>query len=422
MAQLSSIGCMHRLRLLLVMVAGAFPMAAPALGAEPAPAGGGVVVIAEVRGPLEQHAIDFLAGAVATEEAGLVVLQIDNPGVASGDPQVLFDAVAAATVPVVAWVGPSGATAYGGVAQLLTMVDHAGAAPGASIGFAGQTMAGDPLPPGETAVQINDVPVAGVIDAVVPTIGQYIASLEGMTFATAAGPVTLDVAETVTAPDGTETVVASSDVRFIEPGLFTRFLRLAIRPEATFFFLVAGLAAAGFELYAAGVGITAAVASTCLLLAGFGAASLPLNWIAAAGALLGVVLVMMDFQNASPSWRGALGTLALLFGGLNLTTAAPQFAPRWWTVVLTVVCFLAFVVVALTTVARSRFSTRTIGRAYLIGRRGVASTGFDPTGIVELDGARWRARTHRSAGVGPGDPIEVLAVSGIMLEVGPPQS
>jgi membrane-bound ClpP family serine protease len=42
-------------------------------------------------------------------------------------------------------------------------------------------------------------------------------------------------------------------------------------------------------------------------------------------------------------------------------------------------------------------------------------------GIVELDGARWRARSHRAAGIAAGDPIEVLEVSGVMLEVGPPQ-
>ena len=51
---------------------------------------------------------------------------------------------------------------------------------------------------------------------------------------------------------------------------------------------------------------------------------------------------------------------------------------------------LAFVMVALTTVARSRFSTRTIGRSHLIGKSGVARTGFDPTGIVEVDGASHR--------------------------------
>jgi len=412
---------MRPVRLLLVFLAAAVTLATPALGAE-AVSGGGPVVIADVRGPLEQRAIDFLADAVSTT-AGLVVLQIDSPGIASGDPQPLFDAVTEASVPVVVWVGPSGASAYGGVAQLLTLVDHAGAAPGASIGFSGQTIAGDPLPPGEGAVEVAaDQPIDGLIDIVVPTIGQYIASLDGLVLDTADGPVSLDLTTTQTAEDGTEMIVAATEVQFLKPGLLTRFLRLAMPPEATFFFLVAGLAAVSFELYAAGVGISATVASISLFLAGFGVASLPMNWLALAGVILGVILVTMDFQDASPSWRGVLGTIAILLGGLNLTTASPQFAPRWWTVVLTTIGYLGFVMVALSTVARARFSTRTIGRSHLIGRKGIARTGFDPTGIVEVDGAHWRARTHRAAGLGPGDPVEVVAVSGIMLEVGPPDA
>ena len=114
---------MRPVRLLLVFLAAAVTLATPALGAE-AVSGGGPVVIADVRGPLEQRAIDFLADAVSTSIAGLVVLQIDSPGIASGDPQPLFDAVTEASVPVVVWVGPSGASAYGGVAQLLTPVSY----------------------------------------------------------------------------------------------------------------------------------------------------------------------------------------------------------------------------------------------------------------------------------------------------------
>ena len=404
---------MRSIRLLLVIVAAAVPMAAPVFAAEDAE-DGGPVVIADVRGPLEQRAIDFLTDTVSTTDAGLVVIQVNNPGAASGDPQELFDAVEAATVPVVAWVGPPGATAYGPLVELLALVDHAGAAPGASIGYAGE---GAILT--DTAVEVGSDPIAGLVDAVVPTIGQYIASLDGMTFDTADGAVVVDVVETQTAEDGSETVVAATEVRFIKPGLFTRVLRLAVRPEAAFFFLVAGLAAASFEFYAAGVGITASIAAFSLFLAGFGVASLPMNWVALAGVVVGFVLVTVDFQDAAATWRGLLGTTALLLGGLNLTTASPLFAPRWWAVVITVVGYLAFVMVALTTVARSRFSTRTIGRSHLIGRTGVARTGFDPTGIVEVDGAEWRARTHRAAGVQPGDPVEVVAVSGIMLEVGP---
>jgi membrane-bound ClpP family serine protease len=71
-------------------------------------------------------------------------------------------------------------------------------------------------------------------------------------------------------------------------------------------------------------------------------------------------------------------------------------------------------------VVRSRFSTRTIGRDHLVGRGGVAETAIDPEGVVVLDGARWRARAHRAAGIRAGDPVEVVGVEGILLEVGPP--
>jgi membrane-bound serine protease (ClpP class) len=409
---------MSRILMLLALAAAALTVTAPAIAAD-AESEGGPVVIADVRGPLEQRAIDFLVDAVSTDDAGLVVIQVNNPGVASGDPQPLFDAIDAATVPVVAWVGPPGAKAYGPLVEVLARVDHTGAAPGASIGYAGEDATGDQVL-ADTAVEVGTEPIAGLVDSVVPTIGQYIALLDGMTFDTTEGAVVLDVVETTTADDGTETVVAATEVRFLKPGLLTRILRLAVRPEATFFFLVAGLAAASFEFYAAGVGISASIAALSLFLAGFGVASLPMNWPALAAVLLGVVLVTIDFQDAAATWRGLLGTVALLLGGLNLTTAAPLFAPRWWAIVLTVIGYLAFVMVALTTVARSRFSTRTIGRSHLIGKSGVARTGFDPTGIVEVDGAEWKARTHRAAGVRPGDPVEVVAVSGIMLEVGPP--
>jgi len=75
--------------------------------------------------------------------------------------------------------------------------------------------------------------------------------------------------------------------------------------------------------------------------------------------------------------------------------------------------------VALTTITRSRFSTPTIGRSQLLGRVGVATTDLDPEGVVEVDGARWRARSHRAAGIVAGDAIEVLGVDGVTLEVGP---
>jgi membrane protein implicated in regulation of membrane protease activity len=42
-----------------------------------------------------------------------------------------------------------------------------------------------------------------------------------------------------------------------------------------------------------------------------------------------------------------------------------------------------------------------------------------PEGTVEVDGARWRALSHREAGVTPGDAVMVTAIRGLILEVDP---
>ena len=213
--------------------------------------------------------------------------------------------------------------------------------------------------------------------------------------------------------------VPSVEVRFVKPDLWDRFLRLASRPEAAFFFLLAGIAIATFEFYAAGAGVAAAVAALSLFLAGYGWATLPMNWWAVVLALFGLLLYTWDFQQNRLGLGSVGGTIALLIGGFFYTNAAPQYTPAWWGVLITVIGIALFYGFALTTVVRSRFSTLTIGREYLVGKQGTAETDFDPEGVVVVDGARWRARSHRAAGLGPGDPIQVVEVNGILLEVGP---
>ncbi len=382
-----------------------------------------VIVVAGVAGPLEQRAIDFLTEAVRTPDAALVVLQLDNPGVASGDIEGLYAAIAAATVPVTVWVGPGEAEALGGVGRLVALAAHSGATPGARIGYLDQPVAGGPVEPFEEGapygpgVIVVDEPVPGFVDTVAPTLLNFIADLDGQVVESpGTGVVTLD---TIADSGDGEPGGFTHPLRLVKPGLVDRTLRLAIRPEAAFFFFVTGLVMVAFEFYTLGAGIAAGVGVICLFLAGFGIASLPMRWWALAAVVAGVVLYTADLQGARVSWRGVLGTAFLLGGGLAFIDGAPQMSTLWWVVVLVVATVAAFYMVAMTTVVRSRLSTRTIGREHLVGRRGVAETGFDPMGVVDVDGARWRGRSHRAAGIAPGDPVEILSVSGIMLEVGP---
>ena len=94
-----------------------------------------------------------------------------------------------------------------------------------------------------------------------------------------------------------------------------------------------------------------------------------------------------------------------------------QIDPRWYLVLPSVLAVLFFFLLAMPTVQRARFSTQTIGRDSLIGERGVALVGLDPDGIVEVQGARWRATTHREAKVATGTPVVVNGVDGLFLEV-----
>jgi membrane-bound serine protease (ClpP class) len=384
----------------------------------------GPVAVADVRGPLDQRALDFLEDVVRNEDVQLVVLKIDNPGIASGDPAGLYEAIDTSVTPVAVWVGPSGAVAYGGAGQLLGKVAVAGAAQGARIGHMSPTVAGDELvlvaddevfDLRDKEVLIEDGDTSELITIVEPTIGQFIAALDG----TEIGGVTIETAVEAKLDDGTPVTVSSVSVRFLKPTLLTRFLRLGTRPDAAFFFLLAGLAAAAFEFYAAGAGVAAAVAVLSLFLAGYGFATLPINWWAVIAAVLGIGLYTWDFQRHELGIRSTVGTILMVVGGIAFVGGSPQIRTNWWAVLLTVLGIMAFYLFAMTTIVRSRFGTPTIGREYLVGMGGVAESALHPDGVVVIDGARWRARAHRAAGVESGMPVEVLAVEGITLQVAP---
>jgi membrane-bound serine protease (ClpP class) len=68
---------------------------------------------------------------------------------------------------------------------------------------------------------------------------------------------------------------------------------------------------------------------------------------------------------------------------------------------------------------RSRFSTPTIGREWMVGEVGTAQGPVAPDGIVSVRDAPWRARTNRATPIAAGDAVLVVAIDGLVLEVEP---
>jgi membrane-bound serine protease (ClpP class) len=400
-------------------------------GLAPAGAAGDVVEVVEVGGPIDRRLAAFVEDRITGSDAMLVILQVNSPAAIDGDAADLVALVADAPVPIAVWVGPEPAAAHGAAAQLLAAAPIRGAAPGVKIGYLAPTVAGGRDDAADVAAAFPDVPegvlsgrvvvageVPGLVDLVAPSIGQFVVGLDGVEVEVRGEMATLATARTEV-EDGIEVVKPAADVRFVKPGVIDRTLRLAIRPEAAFFFLVAGLAFVVFEFYAAGPGVAAAVGMAALLIAGYGIAVLPVNWWAVTATVLGVLAYTADFQRNDLGWLSLLGTGLLAYGGLRFVEIAPQIDVVWWPVVLVILGAALFFGFAMTTVVRSRFSTVTIGRDHLIGRTGVAESPLDPEGVVLVDGSRWRARARRAAGIGSGDPVTVTAVDGVVLDVEP---
>lgn len=374
-------------------------------------AGGGIDLV-DVSGPLDASALDFVSDSIEHgAEIGqvLTVVQLDSRAVLDGEAyQRLADLIAEPPLPVAVWVGPAPAAAYGAAAELPHLASQAAIAPGSVEGHY------EPAILGEDAERSDEVVTAEETGLELQaTFRQYLQDLDGTTFHTASGPVQVSTIRDI---DGG---VTTKDVTFRKPGLGTRFFRLAVTPEAAFFFLAIGASVAVFEFFALGPGVAAGVASLSLLLGGWGVVTLPTNWWALALAGVGLLGLVAAHQRGGSRGLKVAGAIALQIGGMFLVDGGGQIDPRWWLVLPTVLGVLFFFLLAMPTVQRARLSTETIGRDYLVGQTGTALVDFGPDGFVEVRGARWRGTAHREAGISEGDPIEVTGVDGLYLEVGP---
>ncbi len=376
----------------------------------------GIDVI-DVSGPLDVSALDFMRTSIeAAAESGqvLALVQMNSPAVLERDSWSALKAVVEnPPLPLAIWVGPGPAVAYGGAGHLVLAAEKWALSPGSEVSIASPTIAGDE----ETPLVIgHPVTAADSGVSVQPSIRQYLQSLNGQTFQTADGPVVVETLEPF------ETGVTLKTVTFREPGLGTKFFRLAVTPEAAFFFLVVGLTIVSFEFFAIGPGVAAGVATVSLLLAGWGIVNLPVRWWALALAVLGWIALTTAYQRGGVLAITLLGALLLQVGGMFYVDGSGQIDSRWYLVLPSVLAALFFFLLAMPTVQRARYSTQTIGRDSLIGEQGVALADFDPDGVVEVHGARWRATAHREAGLATGTSVVVTGVDGTFLEVERPSS
>ena len=365
--------------------------------------------IVEIKGRIDPLVADFVARSLRSavaDDAEVVVLQINSPGALLDDQELaeLVFRISHSPVPVAVWVGPTGARAYGGAADVVTAAATAGMAPRTRIGrFEGVPGS---LGPEEARTQ-------GAVDTIVPTIGEFLAELDERDL----GGRVLDTARVVTGSDGESQTQAAGAVRFAKLPLTERLLHAAASPSVAYLLLIVGLSLIVFEFFSVGIGVAGATGAVLLALSAYGLGVLPTTPLGLALIGLSMFGFGIDVQAGSSRAWTVIATVALLIG--SLTLFGDGIDVPWLTLLVLVVCVVLLMVSGLPSMVRSRFSTPTIGRESMIGAMGEARTAVDPEGTVALGGGLWQARTNRATPIGVGDPIRVVAIDGLLLEVEP---
>ena len=381
-----------------------------------------VVDVVEVQGFLDPVLVDMLVDtleALDPTETVAVVFQVDSTTSVVDDAELvrLAELIVAAPVPISFWVGPSGAEATGPMARLVALGDDVGIAPGAHLGDLGDPATGAWALPERFGLPFG---LAADTDLLDRAVGYEEAIERGLA---RSAPVLLE--QLVGVPGFEVRTVVGDDGPSIQPVTPTRFRQLDVvaqffhtvaSPAVAYLLLLIGMGLLVFELYTAGVGIAGVIGAGCFLLSTYGLGVLPARGWAVAVLVFAFVGFAIDVQAGVPRLWSIIGTVALIVGSVFLFEGR-SFS--WITLVVGLLGTVAGVVGGMPTMVRTRFSTPTIGREWIIGEEGTAEDQLSPNGMVRVRDAVWRATTNRATPVEPGGGIRVTGVDGLWLEVEP---
>jgi membrane-bound serine protease (ClpP class) len=394
-----------------VLVTGAARVPAPA-GAQDAPTS--FVDVVKVNGLLDPVMIDFIEASVADAAgtgATALVLQVDTDGAVVPDERVseLIDVIAASPVPVDVWVGPSGSVLTGRAAQMAGVAERLGMAPGTRMGDAGtldnpniDQARLDPIR--DRVVNDQDADALGITTGAAPTIGDFIVNLPGVE------------TREVTTEDGQTRREPVTQVRFGQLSLVSSVMHTVASPAVAYLLLAVGLGLMIFELFTAGVGVAAVVGAGSFVLSCYGLAVLPTTWWGIALIVASMLAFAVDVQTGVPRFWTGVGVVAFVIGSLTLYDGVSL---SWVTLLVGIVGVLLAFLAGMPSMVRTRFSTPTIGREWMIGEMGRAVTRVSPDGVVQIREALWRATTNRATPIEELDRVRVVGIEGLVLEVEP---
>jgi membrane-bound serine protease (ClpP class) len=392
-----------------------------------------------IDGSINPAVDDYIREGIARAKANgarALVIQMDTPGGLLNSTRTIVKEMLGAQVPVMIWVGPSGAGA-GSAGVFITMAAHVAAmAPGTNIGAAHPVTGGGQEVKGVMGEKIENF-TASFSESIAQKRGRNtewaIEAVRKSVAITESDALKKNVIDIVAKDiddllrqadgrkvdlDGKAHVLALKDVKIAryEMSLKQKIINILSDPNIAYLLMMAGLLGLYMEFSHPGVIFPGVAGAICLLLALASFQLLPLNYAGLALIALGIAMLVGEAFLPSFGVLGVGGIIALAIGSLLLfdTESSDLVVDR--SIVFTAVATVGAIMLMLSyLVFKSQKLTQTTGMDGLIGEVGDVRGKLALTGKVFVHGEYWNAEADSEIDVG--EKVEVIGYQGMRLKV-----
>ncbi len=414
------------------------------------------VAVIDIEGPIGPATSSHIKRSfedVRAQGIDVVVLRLDTPGGLVTSMRAVIKEILASPVPVIGFVGPSGARAASAGTYMLYATHIAAMAPGTNLGAATPIRLGDPDADsdpdaesgddeeGETpsiedkivndavayikslaelrgrnvdwaeravreaaSLPAGDALKLGVIDLIANDLPQLLAKLNG---------------REVVIQDETQTLdMTSREIIELLPNWHTRFLAIITDPTVAYVLLLIAISGILIEVSMPGLFLPGIVGITSLLLALYAFQLLPVSLVGLGIIVLGLVLMIVELTLPSFGLIGFSGIVAFALGSIFLIeTGVPGYGVSRSLIGMLSVISSSLLMMFLIWLRRLHSLPVLSGPEEMLNAEATVISWEDDAGRVRMRGTSWAARSDTA--LSRGQKVRVTAIDGLTVDVEP---
>jgi membrane-bound serine protease (ClpP class) len=392
-------------------------------------------------GVVDPFVADAIRGGIEqanTDNDMAVLLTIDTPGGLSSSMREITEAILGSKVPVICYVGPSGARAASAGAYILLSCPVAAMAPGTNVGAS--------TPVGLTGGTESSKIIADATSSIKSLAETYNRNADvAATFVTVSASITAetalknniidriepDQAALLASLSGTQVQpvadktpitfgdLGSADVSERHLAPLVGVLHDLFDPNLAFIFFWLGLILIVIEIIVPGHIFSGTVGTVLFLIAIASFGFLPIRSIGVALLVASAIFLIVELKTPTHGALTGVGLACLVAGGLLLYNGSGGVRVAPVVLIAVTAMVAAFFGLLITKLIGLRHIAPALAPGQeMVGREGVVlAGGLGPTGVVRVASEEWRATA--GSPLPSGSKIKVTALDGLVLTVEP---